>query len=64
MEAAAISPHGTSWRPGNRAIPTGMVLEAGVDVNVRAKRNSFHEKIKTSMAVVTNPGADRGSIIL
>ncbi|MDI6890961.1 MAG: hypothetical protein QMC83_08515 [Thermodesulfovibrionales bacterium] len=45
-------------------MPTGMVLDAGVDVNVRAKRNSFHEKIDTKMAVVNIPGAERGSIIL
>lgn len=63
-DAAAISPQGISCSPGKRAMATGMVLEEGVDVNVRAKRNSFHEKIKTSMAVVTIPDAERGSIIL
>ena len=64
IEAAAISPHGISWRPGKRAIPTGIVLDAGVEVKVRAKRNSFQEKMKTSMAVVNMPGAERGRIIL
>ena len=63
-EAAAISPHGTSWRPGKRAMPTGIVLEATVEVNVSAKRNSFHEKMKTRMAVAKSPGADNGKIIL
>ena len=64
IDAAAISPHGISWRPGKRAIPTGIVLDAGVEVNVRAKRNSFHEKINTRIAVVKIPGAERGRIIL
>lgn len=63
-EAAAISPHGTSWRPGKRAIPTGIVREATVEVNVSAKRNSFHEKINTRIAVAKSPGADNGRIIL
>ena len=63
-EAAAISPHGTSWSPGKRAIPTGTVLDAVVDVKVRAKRNSFHENIKTRIAVAKMPGADSGKIIL
>lgn len=63
-DAAAMSPHGTSCRPGKSAMPTGIVLEAVVDVKVRAKRNSFHEKMNTSMAVAKSPGADKGSIIL
>jgi hypothetical protein len=63
-EAAAISPHGTSWTPGKRAIPTGIVLEATVEVNVRAKRNSFHEKINTKIAVAKRPGVDKGKMIL
>jgi len=49
-DAAAISPNGTSWSPGKSAIPTGIVREASVVVKVRAKRNSFQEKMKTRMA--------------
>jgi hypothetical protein len=63
-EAAAISPQGISCRPGKRAIPTGIVLEAIVEVKVRAKRNSFQEKMNTNIAVAKSPGVDKGKMIL
>ena len=62
--AAAISPQGISWIPGKRAMATGMVLEAVVDVKVRANKNSFQEKMNTKMAVAEIPGAHRGKSIL
>ncbi len=64
MVAAAISPQGISWSPGKRTMATGMVLEAVVEVNVRANRNSFQEKINTKMAVAEMPGAHRGKSTL
>jgi hypothetical protein len=64
IEAAAISPQGTSWRPGKRAMPTGTVLEATDEVNVSANRNSFHEKINIRIAVAKSPVAESGRKIL
>ncbi len=43
---------------------TGIVIEEGVEVNVRAKRNSFQAKMNTRIAVVNIPGAERGKSIL
>jgi hypothetical protein len=43
IEAAAMSPHGTSWSPGKEQSPQESSSRQ-VEVNVSAKRNSFHEK--------------------
>ena len=60
-EAAAISPKGSSCSPANIAIATGTVRREGEEISVSAKRNSFHEEMKTRTAVVARPGAPRGS---
>lgn len=60
IDAAAISPHGISCMPGNGAIPTGMVCDFGVGVDVSARGNSFHEEMKTRIPAAKIPGAPRG----
>src|SRR5579884_189287 len=60
MLAAAMSPHGTSCRPGNNAIATGAVRARSVAVNVSAKRNSFQEKMKTKSPAAATLGSAGG----
>jgi len=60
-DAAASSPKGVSCCPAKKAIWTGMVLDVSLVVKVRARRNSFQQKIKTKMAAVANPGVASGN---
>src|SRR5215831_18895264 len=59
-EAAAISGQGSLCSPASRDSATGTVRFSGDDRKVSAYRNSFHEKMKTRIAVVKSPGAARG----
>src|SRR4030095_16770538 len=44
IDAAAMSPHGTSKTPGNNASATGIVRLASETVNVLGKTHSFEQK--------------------
>src|SRR5690242_14712446 len=61
IDAAAMSPHGTSYTPGNSASATGTVRLASVAVNVYAKSSSFHDMRNTSSAADATPGATSGT---
>src|SRR5256885_11712931 len=61
IEAAAMSPHGTSYTPGNSASATGTVRLASVAVNVYANSSSFQDMRNTSRPADAMPGAIRGS---
>src|SRR4030065_459966 len=44
-----MSPHGTSCRPGKSAMPTGIVLEAVVDVIISASHVSLNPRARIIM---------------
>src|SRR3569833_2487397 len=61
-EAAMIEPHEItcSELPENRAIATGTVRAALLEVKVSANRYSFHAAMKASSPVVTRAGHSSG----
>jgi len=63
--AAEIWSQGISYceAPESMAIPTGTVREVSRVMKVKARRNSFQQKMKTRMAVVAKAGAERGRIM-
>ena len=60
MPTVAISPQREATADHMLAATTGMVLVRS-PVRIRAKRNSFQEKIKVKIMAVKMPGRDRGS---
>lgn len=58
-----MSPQGISYVPWNNAMPTDASLDDSSKEKVRAKRNSFQQKMKVNMPVEMRPGNEIGVII-